>query len=65
VLRLVERLRVVFERVPVELLRVRVVVLLLRRVPPVLLRRVPPVLLRRVLLVLFWVAIGGDPSSAS
>jgi hypothetical protein len=55
VLRLVERLRVVFERVPVELLRVRAV--LLRRVPLVLLRRVLVVLLRRVPLVLFWVAM--------
>jgi NADPH-dependent 2,4-dienoyl-CoA reductase/sulfur reductase-like enzyme len=50
----VERLRVlVFERLPVEAERVRLV--LLRRV--LLVRRVPPVLL--------WVAIGGDPSSAS
>jgi hypothetical protein len=66
VLRLVERLRCVVERVPVELLRVRL--LAVRRVllvPPVLLRRVLPVLpvllrrvlLRRVPLVLFWVAI--------
>jgi hypothetical protein len=52
----VERLRVEVERVPVEALRVRLV--LLRRVLLVLLRRVPPVLLRRVPLVVFWVAIG-------
>jgi hypothetical protein len=64
VLRLVERLRAVFERVPVELLRVRaVLLLLLRRGPLVLLRRV--LLVRLVPLVLFWVAIGGNPSSAS
>jgi hypothetical protein len=47
--------------VPVEFERV-----LLRRVPAVLLRRVLLVLvLRRVVPRLFWVAIGGDPSSAS
>jgi hypothetical protein len=44
----VERLRVEVERVPVEALRVRLV----------LLRRVLLVLLRRVPLVVFWVAIG-------
>jgi hypothetical protein len=52
---LVERLRDEVERVPVEALRVRLA----------LLRRVLLVLLRRVPLVLFWVAIGGNPSSAS
>jgi hypothetical protein len=63
VLRLVERLRWLVERVPVELLRVRllavrrVLLVLLRRVPPLLLRRVLLVLLRRVPLVVFWVAM--------
>jgi hypothetical protein len=50
---LVERLRLAVERVPVELVRV-----LLRRVLLV-------VVLRRVVPRLFWVAIVGDPSSAS
>jgi hypothetical protein len=64
--RLVERLRLAVERVPVELELLRRVLLVpLRRVLPVLLRRVLLVVLRRVVPRLFWVAIGGDPSSAS